>query len=445
MNFLKDRPNSMTSQLNNPVSEWRSQLLDFVLKVVSIVGGAMVLMSIKLNYDHAQYTVILFEVLGFTALVTAATTRAFSFNVKCFFLLATFYLIGLSLFLAYGFYSGVSMMVLLGYSIMTSLILGRKAGYLSLIHLFFTILVIALMDINHMMKWSQQLNQSTLSSSVRYINCFAFIALLTIAVSRMVRKLQNSLVEIHDARSDLEKRNAELVKKNEQLDQFLYRAAHDMRSPLSSILGLVNITRHDVQEPNKVNENLIRVESSVKRLDDYLKDLVNFSKNAQNKLFTEKIYFDKLLITNLKEFKGFPGFASIEFETSIEPDLEFVHDSVRLNIILSNLISNAIKYRDKSKKESKIKIEAAIADQQLVLMIKDNGLGIEQENLNKIFTLFYRGHEESDGSGIGLHIVQECVTKMGGQITVESEKAKGTQFTISIPLLEKEEYAIVAE
>ena len=114
---------------------------------------------------------------------------------------------------------------------------------------------------------------------------------------------------------------------------------------------------------------------------------------------------------------------------------DFYSDKTRLSEIIRNLISNAIKYHDPSKKKKTIKVSGKITKKKVKLVFEDNGIGIRKEYLNDIFKMFYRATEEGEGSGIGLYIVQQSLENIGGKVEVQSQIHKGSKFKIEIPNL----------
>jgi signal transduction histidine kinase len=117
----------------------------------------------------------------------------------------------------------------------------------------------------------------------------------------------------------------------------------------------------------------------------------------------------------------------------IEGDKVFHSDPWRISEIFRNLASNAIKYRKEGDPNPEVRIEISSGPHHSEILFKDNGIGIEQKNLNKIFNMFYRATEQSSGSGIGLYIVKNAVEKLGGTISAHSEFGEGTTFRIILP------------
>jgi PAS domain S-box-containing protein len=229
----------------------------------------------------------------------------------------------------------------------------------------------------------------------------------------------------------LKEKNLELEKANAELDKFVYSAAHDLRAPLTSVLGLINLVKSENGTDLKKYIDLI--EKSIIKLDYFIKDVIDYSRNSRLGISAQAIDI-KALIEKTFEYHNFiEGGATIRKQILIEGNEEFYCDQGRIEIILNNIISNAIKYYDPKKEDSFIKVCAIVERHGLSLEISDNGIGIPPENLDKIFNIFYRGHEQSKGSGLGLYIVKETVEKINGVILVESELNKGTSFRIRIP------------
>jgi signal transduction histidine kinase len=126
------------------------------------------------------------------------------------------------------------------------------------------------------------------------------------------------------------------------------------------------------------------------------------------------------------------GFAQTSIDKDVPQDLVIITDRERLKVIISNLISNAVKYRN-GKTSSFIRICSKLEGQSLVTSVEDNGIGISDEHQTHVFEMFYQAHETAQGSGLGLYIVNEAIQKLGGRITVSSIAGKGSTFTFRIP------------
>jgi signal transduction histidine kinase len=142
----------------------------------------------------------------------------------------------------------------------------------------------------------------------------------------------------------------------------------------------------------------------------------------------------QLLIEVLESLRYFPGASELLISLEVQEDLVVIGDRFRLQVVLNNLLSNAFKYRDSSKEKSFVILRAEVVDADLVITVEDNGLGIPETHIARVFDMYVRAHETSHGSGLGLYIVKETVEKMGGKIAVASEVLSGTCFTATIPI-----------
>ncbi|MBO9699134.1 MAG: hybrid sensor histidine kinase/response regulator [Sporocytophaga sp.] len=234
--------------------------------------------------------------------------------------------------------------------------------------------------------------------------------------------------EIYLTKKLLKKRTEDLQKANEELTRFVYSASHELKAPLMTIIGVLKVADMD---QNKTDDMyLSMIEKSVKNLDLFVRNIVNYYKNSRIEETLSEINFDQILDENIKSFDGFNG---INFAIDIVNLSPFKSDDFRIKVILNNILSNAVKYQKKDNPEKKIEIKIHTTPEKAEISITDNGIGIQEKHLPSIFKMFFRGTHYSDGSGIGLYIAKEAVDKLNGSIKVESEEGKFTRFMIEIP------------
>jgi signal transduction histidine kinase len=232
----------------------------------------------------------------------------------------------------------------------------------------------------------------------------------------------------------LRKQNDELVKINRELDAFVYSVSHDLRSPLASILGLINIARLEKDNnPDKMLNYLGMIQRSVLKLDDTLREILNYSKNARGELVITEVNLELIIQKILDQMAYLDGAEQIQYDINVHGHTALYSDEFRLSVIIANLLSNAIKYADRRKTHQVIEVNATITPANLTMMIRDNGIGIPREQLSRVFGMFYRATEKSQGAGLGLYIVKEIVDKLEGTITITSEPGAETQIRITIP------------
>lgn len=230
----------------------------------------------------------------------------------------------------------------------------------------------------------------------------------------------------------IQKKNNELAKVNSELDSFVYSASHDLKSPISSLKGLVNITKL-THEPTEVKSYLDMMEGRLIHLDKFISDIANYSRNARQVFNLSKINLRDLIENYLKGLEFLPNAGSIQVKIDVHHDFRINSDTTRLEMVLGNIISNAFKYYDPAKKQSFVSISASVSGSNTIIEIQDNGIGIPSDYLNKIFDMFVRAHSQSTGAGLGLFIVKESLEKLLGSIEVTSEEGIGSKFKITLP------------
>lgn len=236
------------------------------------------------------------------------------------------------------------------------------------------------------------------------------------------------------ANDAMRKQYEELMKINKELDSFVYSVSHNLRAPLRSVLGLINLARmEDEKRGNNFNDYFSMMEQSIHKLDDTLKEILDYSRNARQDLTIEQIDINQLVNDNLERMQYMPGSSLIVKDIRIDDAVPLFSDKYRLSVVFNNIISNAIKYYDGHKSDPYLRITIAIREDNVHMEFEDNGIGIDPEYLNKVFDMFFRATPNNEGAGLGLYIVQEAVEKLKGTVQIKSELRKGTTFTIDIP------------
>lgn len=224
----------------------------------------------------------------------------------------------------------------------------------------------------------------------------------------------------------------ELMIRNSELDNFVYKVSHDLRAPLSSVLGLVNLARLPGNTDNPM-DYLNIIGEKVGHLDNFIGDVLSHSKNLKLEVSVMKVDFRELIKNTFDDLSYLSGANEVKLDIKIE-GAELYTDPWRVSEIVRNLISNAIKYRRLEEGiEPQVSIKVHVDNLRADISFSDNGIGIDEADLAKIFEMFYRATEQSDGSGIGLYIVKNAVDKLGGKISVASKSGQGTRFNIILP------------
>jgi PAS domain S-box-containing protein len=233
--------------------------------------------------------------------------------------------------------------------------------------------------------------------------------------------------------SKLKRTLSELEARNFELDSFVYRTSHDLRSPLASILGLIEVMLKDTDIKNML-ECTLRIQESVRRLDATISSILDYSRNGNMEIQHTEVDIEALWKQSIEAHMNMPKAEGMQFIYESDLDSKIRLDTFRLNVILNNLIANAIKYCDTRKSERFLKLIVRHSVNGLQIVLKDNGIGIMKEHQSRVFNMFYRANDLSQGAGLGLYIVKQAVDKLGGVIFLDSEENEGTTFTITIPM-----------
>lgn len=241
-----------------------------------------------------------------------------------------------------------------------------------------------------------------------------------------------NITERRQIEAAIKLKNEELVKINAELDRFVYSASHDLRAPIASLLGLIAVARAE-KDMTEIGLLLNMQERSLHKLDDFIQDIVSYSRNNRVEIGAAPIDFRAIVEGIFEQLHHMDDLARIERRISIPADLKFTSDEKRISVILNNLVSNAIKYSDLRKKDSFVEVSVVKNGKGVVVCVSDNGEGISEEHLPRIFDMFFRATSRSMGSGIGLYIVNEMVNKMQGTVEVVSVRGEGSKFFVKLP------------
>jgi|GEM_PF-3885470 len=236
----------------------------------------------------------------------------------------------------------------------------------------------------------------------------------------------------------LSETNAILTKLNRELDHFIYRSSHDMRAPLASVMGLVELFQMENNQTER-EAYVTMIGKSVHKLDQLLVDITQYAKNKKLDLRCQPIWFTHLIYELIDGLKFTKNATDIDFQVHIVQPVVFYGDEERIRSVIGNLLSNAVRYRSVGQL-SFVSITVEVSETARIA-ITDNGIGIESEYMPRIFDMFFKASHKSVGSGLGLYIVKETIDTLGGNIAVQSAVGVGTAFNIEIPGIKTRELA----
>ncbi len=263
------------------------------------------------------------------------------------------------------------------------------------------------------------------------------LKLFNVNLENMVQERTKALNDEIDTRKVAEdkliKTNMELSKRNTELDNFVYSVSHDLRAPIASVLGLINLAKKDKDLTMK-NTYLEKINNSALQQDNFIREILDQSRNSRLEIKREEILFQPLIDETFNQLKFATATGGeVERIINVNQTGSFYSDRWRLKVILNNIISNSIRYRNG--RDPVIKINVEITERKAHVEIEDNGRGIPFEHLDKVCQMFYRATDDGAGSGLGLYIVKEAMDKLHGSINIKSEEGKGTIVKLEIPEL----------
>lgn len=262
-----------------------------------------------------------------------------------------------------------------------------------------------------------------------YISTGLFAILFFYVILRVNQYMHAKLINLNNK---LLLKNKSLKKLNEELDSYVYRTSHDMRAPLTSLMGLVHLVKTE-KDPAKSDVLIQMQENCINKLDLHIQQIIQLSRNTKTDIQTQPIQFHSILTDIFEELSFFEQATSIRKNIRIHTPHVLYSDPYRIKTILNNLISNSFKYYRKSEDAPYIDIDISSTQSTTTIIIKDNGIGIPAQYLDNIFNMFYRASNQSKGSGLGLYIVKEMVEKIDGTISVKSRVNTFTQFYVELP------------
>jgi signal transduction histidine kinase len=264
------------------------------------------------------------------------------------------------------------------------------------------------------------------------------VGILSEAFDGMLTEIQRRDREIRQLNADLERRvtarTAELEDANKELEAFSYSVSHDLRAPLRHIDGFVELLiRHSAPTlDEKGRGHLARVSAAAKRMGALIDDLLVFSRMGRTEMRKTSVNLTALTKDVVDELKGDAKDRHVEWKLGVIPTVQ--GDPNMLRLVMTNLLSNALKYSSPTK-EARIEVEARPENGELVVSVRDNGVGFDPTYSHKLFGVFQRlhGSNEFEGTGIGLANVRRIVSRHGGRTWAEGAINEGATFYFSLP------------
>lgn len=281
---------------------------------------------------------------------------------------------------------------------------------------------------------SQSEFSNALGEGTRTIKNYLLVIniVLTLIIIGSVSAYYNVLLtKLKRLTDETDKKNNKLIIANKELDKFVYSASHDLRAPISSLQGLIEVMKleDDIVE---FKMYLSLMSESLNRQDKYIKDIIDYSRNTRKRTTISEVSLNTIIDEAIELHKFTKEADNINITTDLEVE-KIKSDELKLKIIINNFLSNAIKYADPEKEKQFFSIKTYRDKNCCKIEFKDNGIGIATKYQDKIFDMFFVTNNNNNGSGLGLYIVKEAVANLNGTITVASVEKIGTTFTVILP------------
>lgn len=275
----------------------------------------------------------------------------------------------------------------------------------------------------------------TLGVLCRIIKSYIFIADVLIILVIVISSLSYAGImirDLHGSQRKVVEQNENLQVINAGLDKFVFNVTHDLRSPLVSMVGLIDLIDEET-DLAQIKAYTLMMKESLEKQERFVHEMLTFVKSKHTGLVKKVCdlgqIIDNVFSQNPSHAKG----KTVKFFKDAEL-CKIESDALKIQVILNNLVTNSVKYCDPNKDEQWVKVKTCQHKNEAVIEVEDNGLGIRKNDQERIFDKFYMSGDNKRSSGIGLYLVKDAVTQMNGRIEVKSEPGLYTIFIISIPL-----------
>ena len=261
---------------------------------------------------------------------------------------------------------------------------------------------------------------------------------LSCHINDMLDKIDQSDRELRKAHDELEmrikERTEELARRNTEMERFIYTVSHDLRTPLISMSGLLGYLKQDAENGDleQMNADLLVANEAIAKMDQLLMETLELSRVGRVVNPPENVPFGEIVEGALEQTGE--KIRSKGCKVSVAQNLPVVHvDRMRIIEVLVNLIENSLKYMG-LQANPEIEIGQRIDGKGRIFFGRDNGIGIDNSQHDKVFGLFYKVDNKSEGTGAGLAIVKRIIEVHGGSIWIESEIGQGSTVCFTLPL-----------
>jgi signal transduction histidine kinase len=295
-------------------------------------------------------------------------------------------------------------------------------------------LILSISNISAQLTVEERSFSDTLGAICRTINLDVFIANVLISLIIVVSLLLYFGILIRNQAKSKKKiieQNNSLQLINAGLDKFVFNVTHDLRSPLASLLGIINLIDEE-NDPEQIKSYTSSMKNSLEKQDQFIHEMLAVIKDKHLGIIKEECNLLNIVDNVIAQNQYRKDGREVCFYKELELH-KITCDPLKLKVILNNLVSNSIKYSDSKKPEQWVRVKTRRINTNVVIEVEDNGIGIKKADQECIFDEFYQSGDNKKSSGVGLYLVKDAVTQLNGSIEVKSEPGLYSKFIISIP------------
>lgn len=251
-----------------------------------------------------------------------------------------------------------------------------------------------------------------------------------------IEQIKNSIhnaADLYFMRQELKEKNIKLKKLHSEMNQFVYSLSHELRGPLMSIAGVTKLAKLEIEDPRAV-EYLDMIDTSTGKLDNFIFKMLDFYRSTKIDHKVTPISFQELLDQQMIAYEKKFVLKDFNIDININQTEDFYSDDSKIRVILNNLFSNSVHFNSENTSgNKKISISIKANENEALIEIEDNGIGIEEKHLPNVFKLFSRATQKNVGTGLGLYMVKESVEQLGGDIEIDSKVNEWTKVKVTLP------------
>ncbi|MBY5951003.1 hybrid sensor histidine kinase/response regulator [Algoriphagus sp. NF] len=252
-----------------------------------------------------------------------------------------------------------------------------------------------------------------------------------------IEQIKNSIknaADIFFMRRELKEKNIKLEKLHSEMNQFVYSLSHELRGPLMSISGVSKLAKMEIKDPH-VLEFFDMIDTATTKLDDFIYKMLDFYRSTKIDHKITQIDFKEVVNQQMEAYRAKFDLSHFHVELQVNQEEPFFSDDSKIRVILNNLFSNSVQFMKNEHGEKRIALTIDVRDGEAIVMLEDNGIGIEDRHHPEVFNLFTRATQQNVGTGLGLYMVKEAVEQLGGKVELESILNEGTTVRVVLPSL----------